>query len=46
VLLGTFADRRNGFVFTTNAQGAKADTQIANEAATSTPTGTRGWVRR
>ena len=31
VLLDTFADRRNGFVFTTNAEGAKADTQIANE---------------
>ena len=31
VLLDTFADRRNGFVFVTNAAGAKADTQIANE---------------
>ena len=31
VLLDTFADRRNGFVFATNAAGAKADTQIANE---------------
>ena len=31
VLLDTFADRRNGFVFATNARGAKADTQIANE---------------
>jgi hypothetical protein len=31
VLLDTFADRRNGFVFATNAEGAKADTQIANE---------------
>ncbi len=31
VLLDTFADRRNGFVFSTNAEGAKADTQIANE---------------
>ncbi|HUQ85939.1 MAG TPA: RluA family pseudouridine synthase [Vicinamibacterales bacterium] len=31
VLLDTFADRRNGFVFATNSQGAKADTQIANE---------------
>lgn len=31
VLLDTFADRRNGFVFTTNPEGAKADTQIANE---------------
>jgi RluA family pseudouridine synthase len=31
VLLDTFADRRNGFVFSTNSEGAKADTQIANE---------------
>ena len=31
VLLDTFADRRNGFVFVTNPEGAKADTQIANE---------------
>jgi len=31
VLLDTFADRRNGFVFVTNAVGAKSDTQIANE---------------
>jgi len=31
VLLDTFSDRRNGFVFSTNAEGAKSDTQIANE---------------
>jgi len=31
VLLDTFADRRNGFVFSTNSAGAKADTQVANE---------------
>src|SRR4051812_423394 len=31
VILDTFADRRNGFVFVTNPAGAKADTQIANE---------------
>jgi RluA family pseudouridine synthase len=31
VLLDTFADRRNGFVFTTNSAGAKADTQMTNE---------------
>ena len=31
VLLDTFADRRNGFVFSTNSRGAKADTQVANE---------------
>jgi Domain of unknown function (DUF5916)/Carbohydrate family 9 binding domain-like len=31
VILDTFADRRNGFVFAVNAAGAKSDTQIANE---------------
>ena len=31
VMLDTFGDRRNGFVFSTNAKGAKADTQVANE---------------
>ena len=31
VLLDTFLDRRNGFVFSTNAAGARADTQIADE---------------
>jgi hypothetical protein len=31
VILDTFADRRNGFVFVVNPAGAKADTQIANE---------------
>jgi uncharacterized protein DUF5916/cellulose/xylan binding protein with CBM9 domain len=31
VILDTFADRRNGFVFAINPAGAKSDTQIANE---------------
>ena len=31
VILDTFADRRNGFVFAVNPAGAKSDTQIANE---------------
>ena len=31
MILDTFADRRNGFVFVVNPAGAKADTQIANE---------------
>ena len=31
IILDTFADRRNGFVFITNAVGAKFDAQIANE---------------
>ncbi len=31
VILDTFHDRRNGYVFMTNAAGARADRQIANE---------------
>ncbi len=31
VLLDTFGDRRNGYVFITNIAGAKADRQVANE---------------
>jgi uncharacterized protein DUF5916/cellulose/xylan binding protein with CBM9 domain len=31
VILDTFADRRNGFVFAINPVGAKSDAQIANE---------------
>ena len=31
VLLDTFGDRRNGYIFITNAAGAKADRQFANE---------------
>ena len=31
VILDTFSDRRNGFVFVINAVGAKSDAQIANE---------------
>jgi hypothetical protein len=31
IILDTFADRRNGFVFVVNPAGAKSDTQIANE---------------
>ena len=30
MILDTFADRRNGFVFAVNAVGAKSDSQIAN----------------
>jgi hypothetical protein len=31
VILDTFRDRRNGYVFMTNPEGARADRQIANE---------------
>lgn len=43
VLLDTFADRRNGFVFTTNAAGAKADTQMANEGRDVNPNWDAVW---
>ncbi len=31
VILDTFRDRRNGYVFSTNAAGARGDKQVANE---------------
>ncbi len=31
VILDTFRDRRNGFVFQTNPEGARGDAQVANE---------------
>ena len=31
VILDTFRDRRNGYVFLTNAEGARGDRQVANE---------------
>jgi RluA family pseudouridine synthase len=43
VLLDTFADRRNGFVFSTNPEGAKADTQIANEGRDVNPNWDAVW---
>jgi hypothetical protein len=43
VLLDTFSDRRNGFVFTTNSAGAKADTQMANEGRDVNPNWDAVW---
>lgn len=43
VLLDTFADRRNGFVFATNAGGARADTQMANEGRDVNPNWDAVW---
>lgn len=43
VLLDTFADRRNGFVFSTNSQGAKADTQVTNEGRDVNPNWDAVW---
>lgn len=31
VIIDTFGDRRNGYVFITNVEGARADQQVANE---------------
>ena len=43
VILDTFADRRNGFVFAINAAGAKSDTQIANEGRDVNPSWDAVW---
>jgi hypothetical protein len=43
VLLDTFEDRRNGFVFATNAAGARSDTQIANEGRDVNPNWDAVW---
>jgi Domain of unknown function (DUF5916)/Carbohydrate family 9 binding domain-like len=43
VLLDTFADRRNGFVFGTNAEGARFDSQIANEGRDVNPNWDAVW---
>ncbi len=43
VLLDTFADRRNGFIFSTNAGGARADSQIANEGRDVNPNWDAVW---
>ncbi len=43
ILLDTFADRRNGFVFGTNAEGARADTQMANEGRDVNPNWDAVW---
>ena len=43
VLLDTFADRRNGFVFVTNPAGAKADAQFANEGRDVNPNWDAVW---
>ena len=44
VILDTFADRRNGFVFVINAAGAKSDTQIANEGRDVNPSWDAVWA--
>jgi hypothetical protein len=44
IILDTFADRRNGFVFVTNAVGAKSDAQIANEGRDVNPSWDAVWT--
>src|SRR3954466_2748882 len=43
VILDTFADRRNGFVFVVNPAGAKSDAQIANEGRDVNASGDAVW---
>jgi hypothetical protein len=43
VILDTFRDRRNGYVFMTNPQGARADEQVANEGREVNPSWDAIW---
>ena len=43
IILDTFADRRNGFVFIVNPAGAKSDAQIANEGREVNPSWDAVW---
>lgn len=43
VILDTFADRRNGYEFITNPEGAKYDAQIANEGRETNPSWDAVW---
>ncbi len=44
VLLDTFRDRANGYVFITNAAGARADRQVANEGREINPSWDGIWT--
>lgn len=44
VMLDTYADRRNGYVFITNAAGARADRQIANEGRETDESWDAAWT--
>lgn len=49
LILDTFADRRNGYIFMTNPEGGRADWQIANEGRDVNPSWNAPWkvaVRR
>ena len=46
VILDTFADRRNGYVFATNPAGARADQQISNEGRETNASWDAPWTVR
>jgi hypothetical protein len=46
VILDTYRDQRSGFVFTTNAQGAKRDSQMADEGRTNNADWDTVWEAR
>lgn len=46
VLLDTFGDQRNGYIFGTNPQGAKADRQVANEGRETNASWDAVWTVR
>ncbi len=46
VILDTFADRRNGYVFMTNPAGARVDRQVANEGREINPSWDAIWEVR
>ncbi|HXV86628.1 MAG TPA: DUF5916 domain-containing protein, partial [Gemmatimonadales bacterium] len=46
VILDTFGDRRNGYVFATNPAGARADEQVTNEGRDVNSSWDAPWVAR
>ena len=46
VILDTFGDRRNGYVFATNPAGARADEQVTNEGRDINASWDAPWVAR
>jgi len=46
VILDTFGDRRNGYVFATNPAGARADEQVTNEGRDINTSWDAPWVSR
>ncbi len=46
VILDTFHDRRNGFMFSTNVEGARSDLQVANEGRETNASWDAVWIVR